>query len=182
MTRQGVTFQLLIFVITPLTFLVHEFGHWLTGELLGYSMQFSLNLVTPLAGQQPTPGELLMISIAGPAMTILQGLLAWWMIRRGGGLPWYAVLYVATFHRFAAAFVSLFHPNDEARISQMLSLGTWTLPVLVVAGLLALTVSANRRLRVGWKQNLVAYFVASFAVAAVVFGNSLLLDMPFLPG
>ena len=67
--------------------------------------------------------------------------------------------------------VSLFHFNDEARISDLLGLGPWTLPSLMVGVLLILTVVASRRLRLGWKTNAGAYLVSTVATTAIVMGD-----------
>lgn len=67
-----------------------------------------------------------------------------------------------------AAGVSLFNPNDEARLSQLSGLGTWTLPALVVGGLLALVVVASRRLSLNLRDQVLCYLVASVAVSLVV--------------
>ncbi|KFI06349.1 hypothetical protein JN27_16465 [Massilia sp. BSC265] len=64
--------------------------------------------------------------------------------------------------------VSALHPNDEARVSMYFGLGKWTLPVLVAGGLIALAVSASKRLALGWKDQVFCYLVASLAVSAIV--------------
>ena len=67
--------------------------------------------------------------------------------------------------------VSLFHLNDEARISDALGLGPGTLPGLMVTVLMALTVIASRHLRLGWKTNLGAYLVSTIATTVIVMGD-----------
>jgi hypothetical protein len=67
-----------------------------------------------------------------------------------------------------AAGVSVFNLNDEARISQMMGWGSWTLPAIVVSLLLVLTIIASRTLRLSWKVNVLCYVVASVVATAVV--------------
>lgn len=152
----------------PLTFLVHEFAHWLAGEWLGYTMHMTLNGASAADGQFRSVSDEALVSAAGPLITFVQGLIAFWMVRSRAWIQAYAFLFVAWFMRFAAAAVSVVHPNDEARISQILGAGTWTVPVIVVVALLALAGSASRRMKVGWKVNLASFLICGVAVAVVV--------------
>ena len=55
------------------------------------------------------------------------------------------------------------------RISQMLGLGTWTLPLLMVALLFVVLYVSSRRLGIGWRVNLVSYLMVSSMFAVIVF-------------
>jgi hypothetical protein len=165
----GWRFYLVLILACPLTFLVHEGAHWLMGQGLGYSMTMSLNGASPRGGGFTADAHAMWVSAAGPLVTLLQGVVAFLLIRSGRNLLAYPFLFIAWMMRFAAAVVSIKHPNDEARISQMLGLGTWTLPVLMVVALFALLYLANRRLQVGWRANLISYLIASMMFAAIVF-------------
>lgn len=70
--------------------------------------------------------------------------------------------------RVLAAVAGVFNPNDEARISEALGLGLWTVPVAVILILLIPTVIASRRLHLSWKVNVAAYGVSSLVAALVV--------------
>lgn len=155
------------------TSILHELGHWTMGVALGHEMRISLNEVAPVDRAIPAR-DLLLIAAAGPLVTFAQAACAALAIRRRG-LPWlYGVLFAAWFMRLAAAFVSLSHPNDEARIALSLSGTAWWLPLVVVLGLSALLFAASRQLRIGWKTNLACYLICSAAVAAIVIGDRLL--------
>ena len=78
------------------------------------------------------------------------------------------MLYMAFFSRLLAAAVSVLNPNDEARISAQLGFGTWTLPLIVVAALFALTYLASRHLKLSLRQQFFCYVIASVAVTLVV--------------
>lgn len=160
------TFHGILFLVGIGTFLVHEFTHWLTGVALGYEMVATLNHV---GSRSPmSPGHQALVSISGPVVTIAQGLLGFWLVRHRRSLAGFALLYMAFFMRLLAAGVSLFNPNDEARVSQYLGLGTWTLPLLVVGGLLVLVVSASRRLKLRLLDQVFCYLVASVVVSLIV--------------
>lgn len=162
-------FYVALLIVVVLTFLAHELAHWLAGTLLGYDMAVSLNGAAPRSGGFLSERDAFIVSGAGPLVTILQAVLAYWWTRRSNHPTAYALLFVAWFMRFAAAFVSLMHPNDEARMSLQLGWNMWVLPGLVVALLFALTWAASRHLRIGWKTNLAAYMLCSLAFAGIVF-------------
>ena len=155
-----------LFLVGIASFLVHEFAHWLTGALLGYEMVATLNSVTPVGSVNTR--DLALIAGAGPLLTVGQGLLGFWLVRKSRSHLGFALLYIAFFMRLVAAGVSVFNPNDEAKLSQLLGLGTWSLPALVVGGLLALVVIASRRLQLTLRDQLLCYGVASVAVSLVV--------------
>jgi len=146
--------------------LIHEACHWLMGAALGFEMRFGLNAVSYLSPTEPWQRAL--ADIAGPAVTIAQGVIAYVLVMRNGSQKIFAFLYAAFFMRLVAGLVSFMHPNDEARVSMFLGWGKWTLPVLVAAGLLVLVVKASRRLELGWKDHLASYGDASLAVSLIV--------------
>lgn len=167
-TRTGPGFYLLLFAVMVATFAVHEAAHWLTALLLGHAPFYGLNG----AGTRDTVSTLhgALISAAGPAITVLQGLVAFVLIRGGAGLTAFAVLWCAAFMRLMAAAISvLVHPNDEARVSLALGLPAVTLHVLVAGGLLVLAILAGIRLKLSWRAWVLSWLVGSAAVSAVVY-------------
>ena len=153
----------LVFLITNL---LHEGAHWLMGAALGFEMRFGLNAVAYLS---PTlPWQRALADGAGPAVTIVQAIVAYVLAMRSGSTKLFAFLYAAAFMRLVAGLVSVMHPNDEARVGMFLGLGKWTLPVLVAAGLIWLAAQASKRLGLTWKDQLACYLVASLAVTAIV--------------
>jgi hypothetical protein len=149
-----------------ISYLVHESAHWLTGAALGIDVEFRLNAVRYLS---PTaPWQRAVADGAGPAVTILQAIIAYFLVKDRASIKAFAFLYVAAFMRFAATVVSVLNPNDEARISMTLGLGKWTLPLLVTGGLLLLAAKGSRHLQLTWKDQVVCYLVASIAVSAIV--------------
>lgn len=142
----GARFYATLAVAVVLTFIVHEAAHWMAGVGLGYEMQMRINGGVPIAppGTAVTARDAFIISAAGPVATALQAILAFALIRTRGSLPAYAFLFVAWFMRFAAAFVSMFNPNDEARMSVQLGWNMWLLPGVVVSILLLLTWAGAR--------------------------------------
>jgi hypothetical protein len=164
--RVGAGFYLLLIGAVLLTALIHEGAHWLAGTALGHQMTFNLNSVGPMS--PVSMRDHLIISAAGPLVTILQGLIAFVLVLRRDMLGAYAFLFFAALMRVTATAVSVFNPNDEARISLELGMGQWTLPLIVCGLLIALTVVASRKLRIGWKTNLLTYLVCTVGITAIV--------------
>jgi hypothetical protein len=166
--RPGPSFYGVVLGATVLTFLVHESAHWAMGQALGYEMRMSLNGAAPKGGFRDA-ADAAWVTAAGPAITGLQAVMAYALVR-GRNLSWaYAFLFVAWFMRFAAAVVSLLNPNDEARLSLAWGWGQWLLPALVVLALLVLTALASRHLRLGWGTNAKCYLLCSAAFGLIVF-------------
>lgn len=165
-------FYVTLFLVGIGTFLVHEFAHWITGVALGHDMVATPNHVWSRAPMSTWDQAL--VSAAGPLVTVVQGVVGFWLVGSRRSLFGFALLYMAFFMRLLAAGISLFNPNDEARISQLLGLGAWTLPVAVVVGLLVLLVSASRRLQLGVRDQFFCYLTASIVVSLIVGADMML--------
>ena len=165
-SRVGPSFYGLFAIIAVATYLIHEAAHWLVGAALGYEVSYGINSVIP--GSAMTARDHILMSAAGPALTIFIGLVAFVLVMRRQSLTAYAALYSALFMRMIAAGVSVFNLNDEARISDMLGWGPWALPGVVVLVLLIPTIIASRHLRLSWRVNVLAYVVSSLVAAVVV--------------
>lgn len=152
----------------------HEIGHGLAGKAMG--IRLSSAPITPASRAVVfrSATDALIISVAGPLVTLLIALVAWPMARRGSKLA-AGVVFAALASRLIAAVVSLNYPNDEARISMALGIGKWTLFAVVIVSLAALTVSVLRRRSFDWRWYLGAYIGASAGFALLVLGE------PWLP-
>lgn len=160
------TFYAWFAVVAVATYLIHEAAHWIVGAALGYPVSYGINSVIP--GAPITPIDYMLMSAAGPAVTVVTALIAFFFVMRRESLISYAVLYFALFMRVIAAGVSVLNLNDEARISETFGYGPWLLPGLVIIVLLIPTVIASRHLRLSWKVNVLSYVVSSIVAAAVV--------------
>lgn len=155
---------------------LHEFAHWAMGTALGYDMWMTFNKAGLIRGQEyASAWHQGLVGIAGPAITVLQGVLAFVWVRKSGKLWTYAFLFLTFWMRLIAMCISFFvNPNDEAEVGLMLGLPMWILPTVIVLGLLTLTYMGSRRLNVGWKGNMLAYAMASFVTAVIVFSDAYL--------
>ena len=148
------------------TFVVHEGAHWGAGTILGHQMSYGLNGSAPSAAT--SAGHHALISVAGPLVTILQALIALHLVRTRRSLAAFAVLSAAAFLRVVAQGLSFILPNDEARVSDWLGIGFWTLPIVTASALVACTIWASRHLGASWRFNALAYLVASLTLSVIV--------------
>ncbi len=148
------------------TFLIHEAFHWLAGAALGYDMVITPNRVWSLSPMLPHH-EMLM-SAAGPVITNILAIIGYWKVKNRNSTTGFAYLYMAFFTTLLAMGVSIFNPNDEARISRDLGIGMWTLPTIVVAAQFCLVCIASRKLKLTFRDQFLCYLVGSVVVTLVV--------------
>ncbi|MCU0415005.1 MAG: hypothetical protein MUE91_11500, partial [Ignavibacteriaceae bacterium] len=86
---------LIMIPVTFLTYLFHEFGHWLVGELLGNKMLYSLNNVTTASEKYLHETDALFSSMGGPAFTILQAIIFLIVIEKTKSIYAYPVVFFA---------------------------------------------------------------------------------------
>ena len=165
----------LLLIATLVTYILHEGAHWAMGEALGYDMWMKINSVGRVSGEYKAEWHAQMVGAAGPLFTVLQGLVAFIVVRKRKAISAFAFLFAAFMMRFAAMLVSIKNPNDEAAVSEWLGLGPWTLHIFVVALLLFLTLQGGKVLELGWKSFGFAYLVMSVAITIIVFSE------PYLP-
>ncbi len=149
-------------------------AHGLAGKAMDYSVIVRSNHASVEGGVFRSATDALIMSAAGPLVTLVIALVAWPMARRGSKLA-AGVVFAALASRLIAAVVSLNYPNDEARISLALGFEKWTLFAVVIVSLAALTVSVLRRQSVDGRWYLGAYIGASAGFALLVLGE------PWLP-
>ena len=169
--RPGLTsrFYAVLIAAGLVTYLIHEGAHWIVGRWVGLEVDFSLNAVTPTSPATAT--QHLLMSAAGPLITIVQALIAFVIVRRCASGSAFAFLLWAAFMRVVASGISTVLPNDEARVGVALGLGYWTLPLLVSLALGALAWTASRTFDVRRRDYGLVYLVLSVVTAAIVFGD-----------
>lgn len=133
------------------TWFIHEFAHWLTFELLGYEAVMTINITSPLNAESISDWHRIFISSSGPIVTIIQGIIAFILLKDYWKKLYYALLFTAFYMRFLAGIMNFINPNDEGRISAFLGIGTFTLPVLVSAFLFFLLYTISKKYELKWK-------------------------------
>ncbi|WP_299763627.1 hypothetical protein [uncultured Dokdonia sp.] len=164
-----IKFILTIGIFVLLSFIFHELAHYIMGTLLGYDMTMTLNTVTLSEGSYAHDWERQLVSAAGPIFTIITAGIFFYVLRKKDNKYVYILLFIAFIQRFLAAAISLFNPNDEARISESLGIGKMTLPILVSLLLFGLVYKMASTYKYHWKFNLINYFIISFFITVLVF-------------
>ncbi len=156
-----------------ISFVLHEGAHFLMGKALGYDMWMDLNSAGIVGkGTFNTEWERHLVSAAGPIFTIIQSIIIVYLLQKSKNLMWYPFLFTALLMRFFAAVVSYVgESNDEARISEWLGIGKMTLPILVSAFLIYLTVMVTKRNKISWQFNIVTFVLISINITALVYIN-----------
>lgn len=121
-----------------LTFLFHEFGHWIVGEALGNNMVISLNNSNALSGQYAGKNDHLWISMGGPAFSLLQAVVFLIVIELTRSSYAYPFLFFAGFSRFFSIIFGGFSAQDEARISSLLHTGPYCAAAIVMLLMVAM--------------------------------------------
>lgn len=135
-----------------LTWIIHEFAHWLTSELLGYETIMRLNGTSAVQGENTTDLHKVIISISGPIVTILQGLIIFMLLKlKGWNKYLYPFLFIAFYMRFLAGLMNLIMANDEARVGQFLGIGTFTLSIIVSGLLFFMVYKTSIKYKLNWK-------------------------------
>jgi hypothetical protein len=171
--------MILLFVPVAYTsYLFHEFGHWIIGELLGNDMAYTLNWVWPKTGQYINPEHGLYVSTGGPAFSILQALIALIVIEKYKTLYAYPFLFFPFFSRFFSLVFGGFSKQDEAHISASLGVGTYTVAILVLTILILMVWRGSKRLNFGFKE-FNFFFLISTLCSLLVIGSYTLYDYIF---
>lgn len=121
------------------TWLLHEFAHWCTGEWLGNTMTMTLNASYPTSGSYVAPWHDIVVSAAGPVITLIEAILFYVLLKRSASNAAFPFLLACFYMRLLAALLNFINLNDEGRISRDLKLGVFTLPVLITGVLFYLT-------------------------------------------
>lgn len=153
-----VRLYLLFIPIAYFSYLFHEFGHWVVGEFLGNDMIYSLNYVWPKEGHYLTESHNLYVSIGGPAFTILLAVISLLVLEKYSTIYVYPVLFFQFVLRFFSLVFGGFLRQDEARISLIMGIGTYTIGIIVLLILLLIVIRASYKLKIDLRQN--GYFFA----------------------
>lgn len=171
MVNQKVTlsYALMIIAIVTMTWLFHEFIHWMTGEFLGYRQMMFLNGTAYFKGQNPTEAHKAIVSISAPIATFMQGIIAFMMLRKRGWVKnLYPVLFTAFLMRLLAGIMNFIAPNDEGRVGQYLGIGTHTISLMICGILFYLIFKISKSYGLSWKFQLWTTIIILISSSAIV--------------
>jgi hypothetical protein len=104
-SKLSLKFILLFIPVAYASYLFHEFGHWIIGEVLGNSMVYTLNGVWPQSGHFIDASHKVYSSIGGPAFTILLSLLFLLIIEKYKTMYAYPFVFFQMFIRFFPSYL-----------------------------------------------------------------------------
>ncbi len=174
MEDKKITLKYILAVIGAVifTWLIHEFAHWFTSISLGYESIMRLNSVSYLDGENPTDWHRMIVSAAGPIVTILQAIVTFLFLRSQNWNKYiYPLLFTAFYMRFLAGQMNIINPNDEGRISAFLGIGTYTLPIVVCGFLFYLVYAISRKYKLDWKFQLATTLIVMFASSILILSD-----------
>ena len=166
---------ILFIPIAFITYIFHEFGHWIFGELLGNDMTLSLNNSAPKSGYFINESHALWSAIGGPGFTIIQAfvfLLITWITK---SIYAYSFAFFAVFSRFFSIVFGGINLQDEARIASLLDTNKYIIAAIVLTILFLILWRCNRIMKLNTKA--VGYFtvLGTFAILLVIGVNELIM-------
>ena len=166
----------LVLIFIPVAFFsmfFHELGHWIVGELLGNDMALKLNGASPKSGHYVDSNHVLYITSGGPIFTIILTMIFWFVIEKHKIMYAYAVVFFSFLFRLFPQVLK-FDFQDEAKVSVLLGIGKYTIPVIVLVLLFLITWRAGRVLKLNYKDNLLFAVVSIVCMFLVVITDELL--------
>ncbi len=141
----GYKYVLITMTAVVFSWMLHEFAHWIVGELLGNDMIMTLNTCYPKSGVYIANWHSAIISGAGPLITIAQALTVYYLLINKSSKILFPFLLTCLYMRTLAGAMNFINLNDEGRISVDLGLGTYTLSIGIVAILFYLTYRISKK-------------------------------------
>ncbi len=159
---------LLFIPVAFFTYVFHEFGHWLVGEVLGNDMVLSLNNANARSGSYIDSSHVLYISMGGPIFTILQATIALIIIEKTKSIYVYPVLFFAVFCRFFSIFFGGFQFQDEARIASILGVWPFTFAIIILLLLFVILWRSNNVLKLKFSSIGYYFALSTFSILLVI--------------
>jgi hypothetical protein len=148
-------YLLITAIAVVVSWVLHEFAHWTTGTLLGYEMGMTFNKAFPVSRKYNSDWHYQAISAAGPVFTLVKAFVVFLIMQQKKTILLYPFLFTCFYMRLFAAVITIRNPNDEARISKSIGLGTYTLPIIMVTILSFLVYKISVKYHFSWKFNLI---------------------------
>jgi len=175
-TNGNVGFNLIVLFIPVafISYLFHEFGHWLVGELLGNRMTYSLNGVSPVSGHYINSGQAIPVIMGGPVFTILLSFIFLLIIEKFKTIYAYPFVLFQVFSRFFSLVFGGFTLQDEAKASAITGAGSYTVAIVVLVVLFAFAWRGSYVLKLNFKTNWYLITVCVFCELLVIATDKLI--------
>ena len=165
------SYVLTTFLAVFMTWILHEFAHWATSKLLGYEAMMSLNKSGPVGKVSMSKGDHMLISAAGPIITILQAMVVCFLLQRNWNKHLYPIVFIPFYMRLLAGIMNVFKANDEGRISEYFGIGLYTLSIVVSGFLFYLVYSISKKHELTKKFNLYTTLLVMLFSSLLILGN-----------
>jgi len=175
-TKGRVDLKLIVLFIPVayFSFLFHEAGHWTVGEILGNSMTYSLNNVSPQSGGYLHQGQSVWVTLGGPAFTALLALIFLLIIEKYKALWAYSIVFFQFFSRLFSIVFGGYAKQDEARAALEAGVNYYTFAILVLAMLLLMVWRGSIILKLNYKSNWYFFTVSVICELLVIGTNKLI--------
>jgi len=175
-------YRIYIFLFTAsfLTIIIHEFGHFLMGTILGYNMGFDFNGTSPLIGTYSNDIDYFLVIFAGIFFTLIQSFFAIYLINKLNYQRLYYLVLTPFLYRLIPYLLSIFYPQrfllqDEARIGQLLEINLYIIPILIVGILLFNCYRVNKNYQINFNRHLKLSLVSTVSFIIIIRLNQILL-------
>ncbi len=157
--KRLVSYLLLLLLAVLVTMLIHELGHYLMGVLLGNEMEMDLNGTRPVSGFFSQDWHLPLVVLSGPLFTLGQALIFYLLVSKRKGFYYYPFLFYPALYRTVPYLFSLlaeerFALQDKVQLANYYNLNPWPIIVIFLLLLIIMAGKGSRRLKVGWRINL----------------------------
>jgi len=137
----------LIFIpVAFFSYIFHEFGHWIIGEILGNNMALRLISVNPKYGDYIENTDFYVIC-GGVIFTVLLIIIFWFIIEKYKVIYAYPIVFF-NFFFLASPLMTRFELQDLAKISAFFNVGKYTIALIVLIPLLLITWRASHDLKI----------------------------------
>ena len=171
---------LFLFIASLLTVIIHEYGHFLVGTVLGYNMGFDFNGSRPLIGTYANNTHYFLVIISGISFTIAQSYLAFYLMEKLNYKDLYYLVLTPFLYRLIPYLISVIYPNrlllqDEARVGNLLGINLYIIPVIIMFVLLFNCYRANKKYKISFKKHMKLSFISIISFIIIIRLNQLLL-------
>ena len=165
----SITYVAVVLATVLFTWFIHEFAHWTAYKSFGFDAFMSFNKAGVRGNEFPNTTQQLWATAAGPMITLLQAIIAYFILQKKGCNKYiYPLLFTAFYMRFLAGIMNVISPNDEGVISQYFGLGLFTVSIVMSAILFWMVFKTSKKYQLTVKFHL-------FTTLLIMFFSSVLI-------
>ena len=149
----------------------HEFGHYLTGTLLGNSMEMDLNGSRPVLGVFIEEWHLPVVAIFGTIFTLFQAFIFWTLVTFFHTKNLYPFLLFPFIYRAIPYIISLIQPErlgsqDKVQFAQYFNINPWLIIVPVLILFYVLVYTGGKKVNINYRQ--IGFYTTVSIISAIL--------------